>query len=286
MSGFTFIRNAIKLDYPVKEAILSVLPLVDEMVVAVGRSEDDTRALIESLGSKIRIVDTTWDDSLREGGKVLAIETDKALRATNPNASWCIYIQGDECIHEQYHNEIRNKMIQYVNDSNVDGLLFDYAHFYGSFDFLGDSKKWYRKEIRVIKNDPKIASYKDAQGFRKEGHKLKVKQIAASVYHYGWVRHPKFQMAKVLEANKLWHSDDYIQQKFDTNADFDYSQVDSVVRFEGTHPEVMKERVAAINWQFDRDPSIKSFSIKLRFIYLVEKLTGWRIGEYRNYILV
>ena len=58
VSGFTFIRNALKLDYPVKEAILSILPIVDEMIVAVGKSDDETRILIDSLGDKIKIIKT------------------------------------------------------------------------------------------------------------------------------------------------------------------------------------------------------------------------------------
>ncbi len=76
VSGFTFIRNAVRYDYPILEAIRSILPLCDEVVVAVGRSEDGTRELIEGLGDpRIRIIDTEWDDSLREGGRVLAVET-------------------------------------------------------------------------------------------------------------------------------------------------------------------------------------------------------------------
>lgn len=286
VSGFTFIRNALKLDYPVKEAILSILPMVDEMVVAVGASDDDTRELIASLGHKIRIVDTKWDDSLREGGKVLAEETNKALNAVSHEADWCFYIQGDECVHEQYHTEILVQMKANVNDSAVDGLLFDYAHFYGSYDYLGDSRTWYRKEIRIIKNDKKIRSYRDAQGFRKSGKKLQVKQLNAEIYHYGWVRHPKYQMAKLREANKLWHDDDYIDEKFDASKDFDYSEIDSIKPFEGTHPAVMQERIKAMNWKFDRDPSVKSFGLKLRLLYAIEKLTGWRVGEYRNYKVV
>ena len=101
VSGFTFIRNAIKYDYPVVEAIRSILPLCDECVVAVGQSEDGTRALIESIDpDKIRIIDTVWDDSLREGGAVLAQETDKAFRAISQDADWAFYIQGDEVVHE------------------------------------------------------------------------------------------------------------------------------------------------------------------------------------------
>ena len=94
-------------------------------------------------------------------------------------------------------------MKQYLNDDRVEGLLFDYLHFYGSYDYVGDSRTWYRQEIRIIKNNKNIRSYRDAQGFRKIGKKLKVKDINAEIYHYGWVRHPKFQMAKLVEANKL-----------------------------------------------------------------------------------
>ena len=283
VSGFTFIRNAIKLDYPVKEAILSILPLVDEMIVAVGQSDDKTRDLITSLGPKIRIIDTLWDESLREGGKVLADETNKAFDAVSEQADWCFYIQGDECIHEKYHSHILQQMQRYKEDSRVEGLLFDYAHFYGSYDYLGDSRTWYRKEIRIVKKDKDIRSYRDAQGFRKNGKKLQVKPIDAEVYHYGWVRHPKYQMAKLREANKLWHDDEYIDQKFDASKDFDYSEIDSIKSFTGTHPAVMQSRISKMNWSFDKDPTVKSFGLKLKLLYGIEKLTGWRVGEYRNY---
>ena len=285
VSGFTFIRNAVKLDYPVKEAILSILPMVDEMIVAVGKSEDKTRELIQSLGPKIKIIDTVWDDSLREGGRVLAEETNKGFDSVSDNASWCIYIQGDECIHEKHHESILSQMSKYEKDRSIDGLLLDYSHFYGSYDYLGDSRTWYRREIRVIKNDKSIRSYKDAQGFRKNNRKLNVKSANAKVYHYGWVRHPKYQMAKLVEANKLWHDDEYIAEKFNADEDFDYSGIDSIKPFVGTHPKVMQERISNMNWSFDQDPQVKNFGLKLKILYGIEKLTGWRIGEYKNYNL-
>ncbi len=103
VSGFSFIRNAIQYDYPIVEAIQSILPLCDEFVIAVGRSEDQTLSLIQSIQSdKIRIIETVWDDSLREGGRVLAVETDKALAAIAPDSDWAFYIQGDEVVHEKY----------------------------------------------------------------------------------------------------------------------------------------------------------------------------------------
>ena len=114
VAGFTFIRNAIKYDYPALESIHSILPLCDELVVAVGNSEDGTRAMIENIGSpKIRIIDTVWDDNLREGGKVLAVETDKAFSAVSPDADWSFYIQADEVVHEKYHGPIKEAMQKY-----------------------------------------------------------------------------------------------------------------------------------------------------------------------------
>ena len=44
--GFSFIRNAVKYDYPIVESIRSILPICDKFVVAVGNSEDNTLQLI------------------------------------------------------------------------------------------------------------------------------------------------------------------------------------------------------------------------------------------------
>jgi len=114
ISGFTIIRNAIINDYPAVEAITSILPVVDEMIVALGKSDDDTEGLIRSINSdKIKIVHSDWDLSKLPGGKVMAIETDKAFKEISPDSSWAFYIQCDEVVHEQYHAAIRKSCEQY-----------------------------------------------------------------------------------------------------------------------------------------------------------------------------
>jgi len=288
VSGFTFIRNAIRYDYPIVEAIQSILPVCDEVVVAVGSSDDDTMALIRSIGSpKIRIIETVWDDSLREGGRVLAVETDKAFAAIAADSDWAFYIQGDEVVHEQYHGAIREAMERYKDDRQVDGLLFDYVHFYGSYDFIGESSRWYRREIRIVRNDRKIFSYRDAQGFRKQpNEKLRVKRIPASVYHYGWVKDPKAMQGKQQSFNKLWHDDQWVKENVADVESFDYSEIDALRRFNGTHPTVMQKRIDVMNWQFSHDPSRNRLSLKDRFKAFVEKLTGHRPWEYRNYRII
>jgi glycosyltransferase involved in cell wall biosynthesis len=266
------------------EAILSVLPVVDEFVVLVGNSDDETRSFIESIGSpKIRVYDSVWDDSLRKGGQVLAVETDKAMDLIGPGFDWAFYIQADEVIHEKYHPAILEAMQRWKDDTHVEGLLFDYVHFYGDYNYIGDSRKWYRAEIRIVRPNIGIHSWKDAQGFRKENRKLKVRKIEASVFHYGWVKPPEKQQAKQQYFHKLWHDDRWMQENIPDQPQFDYSGIDSVAMFTGTHPEPMKERVLAQSWKVEIDPAKKKLSLRYRFLMLIEHFTGWRPGEYKNY---
>ncbi|REJ81415.1 MAG: glycosyltransferase family 2 protein [Bacteroidetes bacterium] len=287
VSGFSFIRNAVKYDYPVVEAISSVLPLCDEFILMLGNSEDDTEKLIESISSaKVKVFKSTWDDSLREGGKVLAVETNKALDQVAPDSDWCFYIQGDEVLHEQFLVPVKQAMKEWKDNPEVEGLLFDYMHFYGSYDYIGDSSRWYRREVRIVRNDPSIRSYKDAQGFRKGDRPLNVKKANACIYHYGWVKPPQYQQEKQKYFHKLWHSDDWVKRNVSPSDEFDYSGIDSLSRFEGEHPEVMLNRIKSQNWKFDFDPSRKNLGMKALFKTKVEKLTGWRPGEYKNYRLI
>lgn len=294
ISGFTFVRNAIKYDYPIIESINSLLPLVDEYIVCVGNSEDTTRDSIENINSpKIKIIDSVWDDSLREGGHVLAMETNKAKEAVAKDSDWLFYLQGDECIHEKDHQHIRDAMRKYKDDVSVEGFLFKYLHFYGNYQYIGDSRRWYNHEIRIIRNDSSIQSWKDAQGFRKKGKKLNVKAIDATIYHYGWVKSPQLQKAKQMDFGKLWINDEDTIKKHQAYLEslkngFAYSEeVDSLKKFESTHPSFMKDRIANANWQFEFDISKKHFrDFESRLLYAVEKTTGIRLFEYKNYKLI
>jgi hypothetical protein len=292
VSAFTFIRNAVKYDYPVVESIKSVLPLVDEFIVCVGNSDDGTETLIQNIGSsKIKIVPSVWDDGLREGGKVLAVETNKALDATAADSDWLFYIQGDEVVHEKYVPAIKKALEKYKNDKSVEGLLFRFVHFYGSFHYVADGRKWYSHEVRIIRNNKEIRSYRDAQGFRINDRKLKVKRIDAAIYHYGWVKNPVHMQKKRVENARFWIDEEgekrWMEEVKEEGEHFDYSKIDSLSLFEGSHPAVMKERVEKEDWAFQHNIKKKNFkNIKYRFLYFLDKKFGWRPFEYRNYKLV
>lgn len=287
VSGFTFVRNAVKFDYPVVEGIKSILPICDEVVVAVGNSEDDTLGLIKSIGSpKIKIIETIWDDALREGGKVLALETDKAFDAISPDSDWAFYMQADECFHENDLLKIKAVMEKWKDDKRVEGLVFNHINFYGTFDLYADSRKWQKKEVRVIRNDKNIRSWKDAMSFRKCGEKLNVKSVDAMIYHYGWVKSPLTQQKKRESFEKLWHDEEYLKKNIFA-PEFDYSKIDSVKKFAGSHPKIMHERIAKQNWKFDFDKSkAMKTSLRIKFLNYIYQIAGIHIGEFKNYKII
>ena len=287
LSGFTIIRNAVINDYPAVEAITSILPIVDEMIVAVGKSEDDTEDLIRRINSnKIKIIQTEWDLSQLPGGRVMAIETDKAFAEIADDSDWAFYIQCDEVVHEKYHQNIRKACEEYVHQKEVLGLVFKYVHFYGTYDFYGDSRRWYNKEIRIVRNDKRIQSFRDAQGFRINGKRLPSKLIDAEIYHYGWVKNPALMDKKLRTLSTNWMGKAMKERLDNMDGVFNYNEFDSLEKFVGSHPLVMQKRINEKNWDVQIDVTQKRFTLKKYLLYLLEKFTGVRPFTFKNYKLI
>jgi hypothetical protein len=290
ITGVTIIRHAVKNDYPIVEAIQSILPMVDEMIVSIDRGEDETEALIKTIQSdKLRIVYSEWDMNLREGGKVYAVETNKAISHVSADTDWIFYIQADEVIHEKYHAAIIDAAKKYCNNDKVQGLLFKYLHFYATYDYVGDSRKWYNYEVRMIKNDRRISSYKDAQGFRIGNKKLDVVLIDAEVYHYGWVKNPQQMKVKQKDTDRYYldHIGEETARPVNSTDIYDFDKnYDSLRKFTGTHPQIMQQRIGRKNWQTELDISRKKFTWKEKILFWFEKKTGKRIFDFKNYRLI
>jgi len=285
VSGFTFIKNAVKYDFPFIESVKSILPICDEFVVVHGDSEDDTKKLIESINSpKIKVYNTVWNPELRKGGLVLSEQTNIALSKTT--GDWCFYIQGDEVVHEKYLDTINSAMEHNFYNIKVEGILFKYLHFYGSYSYVATSRQWYRNEIRIVRNNIGIQSYKDAQGFRLNDRKLIVKAIDAYIYHYGWVRPPQTMQKKVKYFHSLWHSKDWIDKNVKDTADYDFSTTDTIKLFNDTHPKVMENRIKNQSNDFNLEYHNIKKGFKKLTLEFIENVTGWRIGEYKNYKII
>jgi hypothetical protein len=310
ISGFTMVRNATKYYYPIRQAISSILPLVDEFVVALGDCDTDDRTLeeIRSIGSdKIRIIHTVWDLDKYPRGMEHAHQTDIARQACT--GDWLFYVQSDEVVHEEDLPRIRRRCEELLHDTSVEGLLFKYRHFWGDYDHYITSHAWYANEIRIIRNDRDIHSWESAQSFRripgfdgvhyreKKGtFKLKVARVDAHINHYGWVRPPQYMQKKRKAFEIIHRGREWAEERFrrEEQEEFDFGNLSQLSVFQDTHPAVMQERIRLFNWadQLERrrhkKPALhKHEQLKYRLLTFIEQnfLGGRQLFSFKNYRL-
>ena len=257
VSGFTIVRNAVKYGYPVQESLRSLLPLVDELVVAVGDSEDDTWELVNGVGdSKLKAFRTVWDETKREGGLILSEQTNLALERCS--GDWAVYLQCDELLHEDEIDRIRTQL-QRHHSQRTEGLSFKYLHFYGSFETVQDNWcRWYRREVRAVKTRIGVVSVGDAAGFKvRRGDRLQrlIRADAdAHVFHYGWVRPPGVMVDKRRHVESYYHGDNVpaeVAEVEKVDAAKPYRHMGDLMTFRGTHPNLMEPLIARRDWTFD-----------------------------------
>lgn len=272
VSAFTFIKNGQILGYPFVQSIQSILPIVDEFVINVGQSEDDTLALIQSINdSKIRIIHSTWNDNMHDRGYVYGQQ--KMIAQFNCTGDWAFYIEGDEVYHEDDLGKIKSSMQTHADNPEVEALVFDFYHFYGNANSYLDSPGWYRSEARIIKNS--LRSYAPDGLFwlvldsNKKGRYPKAKHTGACCYHYGWVRSEEQMNLKSKKVQKYWGGEP---------AKIDYSQMDQSIiqEFIGTHPKTVQDWLPKEKGVFQADPNyqITKKQKKHRMMLKLENLFG------------
>jgi len=284
ISGFTIVRNAIKLDFPVEASIRSILPICDEVVVNVGRSEDDTLDLVRSIADpRIRILETDWDMTRRN--TVLGEETLRAMRACRH--PWGVYIQADEVLHELGARELADAVQRHDGDGRVEGLLVRYLHFYGGFDSIATHRRWYRREVRAVRLGAEldIRPYQGAQGFRvgPSHRKIRARLTGAEMFHYGWAR-PTRALREKRELGKTMYPWRNADERLPLLA-----WIPGIQPFRAAHPAVAREWVAARRHDPDRVIEPRRFRWRFLRYYVsgaIERLTGVRVFEFRNYTIV
>jgi glycosyltransferase involved in cell wall biosynthesis len=291
ISGFSFVRNGISLGYPVTESIRSILPICDEFFITVGKGDDNTLEQIQAISDpKINIIETVWDETMFVRGAINAYQTNIALKECS--GDWCFYVQADEVVHEKYLPIVREKCEKYLNENDVQGLLFNYRHFWGSFDKIQVSRNWYRAEVRVVRNNISVESFQSAQGFRVNGEKLKVARSDAYIYHYGWVRPPYTMRKKKIALDTLHHDKNWVEAHNPApEQPFDYGNLKNLADFNETHPKVMAEFIKRTTSEIPINPDSTAqhdhdkFWVRL-LSWIERKILHFRIGEWKNYILI
>ncbi|MDC1066363.1 glycosyltransferase [Candidatus Pseudothioglobus singularis] len=253
VSAFTFIKNGQILGYPFIQSIQSILPIVDEFIINVGESEDDTLKLIDSISSsKIRIIKSKWNEIMYDRGYVYGQQ--KMISQFNCSGDWAFYIEGDEIYHENDLSQIKLSMQKNLNDPKVEALVFDFIHFYGNSNSFLNSPGWYRSETRIIKNS--IRSYAPDGLFwlildsNKKGRYPRAKHTGVTCFHYGWVRSEQQMNLKSHKVQKYWGGNPVL---------IDYTQMDqSIIReFKGSHPKIIQDWLPKQEGVYKVDSSYK-----------------------------
>ncbi len=281
ISGFTIVRNATLLDFPLEASLASLLPAVAELVVNVGESGDDTLERVRAIGDpRIRVIESRWDPS--QGPGMLATETQRAMAACR--FAWGIYIQADEVFADGGAEQVQAAIARCDADPRAEGVLVDYRHFYGGFDTIAHNRSWYRREVRAVRLDlaTGIRSYRDAQGFRAgaDARRLRAVTSGATICHYGWARPAWALAAKRAEDRAL---DPERRQALDGRPLLPWFP--GIVPYRGEHPMAAREWIAARRTA-ERLIAPRRFErghLKLRMLGAIERWTGWRPFEFRNY---
>jgi hypothetical protein len=277
VSAFTFIKNGQILGYPFLESIQSILPIVDEFIINVGISEDDTLTLIQSLSSsKIKIIESNWNENMHDRGYVYGQQ--KMIAQFNCSGDWAFYIECDEVYHESDLNKIVSAMQKNLNDKHVEALVFDFYHFYGNQNSFLDSPGWYRSEARIIKNS--IRSYAPDGLFwlildsNKKGRYPYAKHTGVHCYHYGWVRPENKMNLKSQKVQKYWGN---------SHSQIDYSKIDQTIikEFNGSHPKSIKAWLPNEKGVFKagKNYMISKKEKKHRIMLIFEKLFGVELSK-------
>jgi hypothetical protein len=284
ISGFTFLRNGAKLGFPFEASVRSLLPLVDEFVIAVGRGEDDTRERLLAIGDpKIRLIDTVWNERMSERGFVYAQQ--KMIAQYSCTGDWAFYLEGDEVLHEGELGAIRASVNRHHSNAQVEALVFDYLHFYGSPHWQAVSPAWYRRECRLIRNTIRTyapdGQYWMVMDRHRRGRHPRAALANAHIYHYGHVRRADYMQAKLDQVSKYWsHGAPTVK----------YTNIDprSLRPYTGSHPALMTHWLATEaehGFSPDANHTLTKRERKHRWSMVLERWFGWDLSR-KHYRLV
>lgn len=293
VSGFTFLRDGVRLGYPFEESIRSALPLVDEFIVALGRGDDGTRERLLALREpRLRIIDTTWNEACRSHGFVYGQQ--KMIAQYNCTGDWAFYLEGDEVLHEDDLERIRAGMRHYLEDPEVEALAFDYLHFYGDAYHLHTSSQAYRKAARIIRNRLRaiapdglywaVIRERTWHGGRNKRRTRypRAAALGVPIYHYGNARHAKYIARKAEIGNRYWSEKEAFRGVY---GDIDPTQISP---FAGSHPAVMAGWLgehANPGFEFNPDHRLTRREAKHRLLARLESRFGWDFSK-RHFKLI
>jgi len=261
---------------------------VDEFIIALGSSDDDTERLLQEIADpKIRIIRTQWNERIRSDYSVkgFVYGQQKSIALFNCTGDWAFYLEADEVVHERDLPGIRQAMEQHLDDERVEALAFDYIHFYGNRNTYAWSPRWYRSEVRILRNT--IPAWGPEGLFfvvldtHKRGRYRRAAHTGATIYHYGWVKTEAQMDLRKKMVGKYW-TNRPLSPAINTNID-----PQTLRPFAGTHPKVVQDWLPPSLGLFQADPAYRLTrrEKKHRLMLKLEEWFGLRFNK-KHYRLV
>lgn len=247
ISGYTVTRDCLSNDYCIEEAIRSMLPVCEEVIVSDMASKDGTRELVEALAKetgKIKLIDYPRKDDLK-------CEKDFLVKWANSAREKCrhkyqLYIEADEVLDPVGSNELL------IGEKRNMAFWFQRLNFWKDTQHLapaghvcsnkvirsGPQSMWMPMDCMGLHpRDKEFTKYEGRSGMR--------------IFHYGFLRKQEhfFRKAKFFLPAYCGSYDPRLEKAEQQNKPWwSYFDFDGkpLVDFNGKHPKI------AIKWLTDR----------------------------------
>ena len=288
VSGFTFLRNGQKLGYPFVASIRSILPIVDEFVIALGPCEDETEKRLREIGDpKIRIIPTQWNERLRPDYSVkgFVYGQQKSIALFNCTGDWAFYLEADEVVHENDLPKIRAAMEKYLDDDRVEALAFDFLHFYGNANTIAWSPGWYRSEVRIIRNT--IPAWSSESLFFNVVTSHKMSRRPRAAHYRGDDLSLRLGPQRGADESEVCGRPKVLGECTARRGGLPKIDPATLKLFTGTHPKVVQDWLPQAEGIFRPDPNhqLTSREKKHRRLMWLEKTFGLRFNK-KHYRLI
>jgi glycosyltransferase involved in cell wall biosynthesis len=245
LSGYVCIRNAIFFDYCIREAVMSLLPVCDEVIISDGQSDDGTFEILKELAkmdSRVRIITYPWDNPVRDIGfwtRWMNTARGHLRYATQ------LEVDADEIIDPAGYDQIRALV------GTGKSALFQRLNFWKDSKHLapenvacgtqvarlGPTSAWMCSDEPFPAVNPNIRT--DAEPFP-----------TLRIFHYGFIRDPKaFVRKSVAVQNMFFGSCDSRITEMDAQGkdwrDRDYFEGLKLREYNDYHPEVAHQWLLA-----------------------------------------
>lgn len=239
LGGVVFCYNAIKHDYCIEEAVLSIKGICDEIVVLDAGSTDGTQKLLEKLVDKKTVVVCLGEDEWRKHKGREKLSYFQNLAKSMLTTDYYFLLQADEVLSEISYDGIKEAIA-----TEQEAFLVHRINLWGGcnsyINVTEDRQPCSTRIIRLAKT--KYNSIDDGESIEAPATAQFFTEIL--ILHYGFVRKKEVMKSKIIHMQEdvfqLGHHD----PKLDTSDVFD-----STLWFSGSelsdlpveHSEIMKE---------------------------------------------